>query len=73
MYLEIFLADFAVIRVFFGNFAGFRGKARISRVRDRAKYQKPCFVADDTELFFSVGRMCSTLIFYHWTNQILNL
>ena len=32
MYLEIFLADFAVFRVFLG----------ISRVRDRAKYQKPC-------------------------------
>ena len=31
MYLEIFLADFAV----------FRGNTRISRVRDRAKYQKP--------------------------------
>ena len=34
MYLEIFLADFA----FFGEF---RGNTRISRVRDRAKYQKP--------------------------------
>ena len=32
MSLEIFLADFAVFRVFL----------RISRVRDRAKYQKPC-------------------------------
>ena len=32
MYLEIFLADFAV----------FRGSTWISRVRDRAKYQKPC-------------------------------
>ena len=32
MYLEIFLADFVVFRVFLG----------ISRVRDRAKYQKPC-------------------------------
>ena len=31
MYLEIFLADFAVFRIFWG----------ISRVRDRAKYQKP--------------------------------
>ena len=31
MYLEIFLADFAV----------FRGKTWISRVRDRAKYQNP--------------------------------
>ena len=31
MYLEIFLADFA----------GFRGNTWISRVRDRAKYQKP--------------------------------
>ena len=27
---------------FFGNFAGFRGNTWISRVRDRAKYQKPC-------------------------------
>ena len=33
MYLEIFLADFTVFRVFGGN----------SRVRDRANYQKPCF------------------------------
>ena len=32
MYLEIFLADFAVFRIFWG----------ISRVRDRTKYQKPC-------------------------------
>ena len=32
MYLETFLADFAV----------FRGNTRISRVRDCAKYQKPC-------------------------------
>ena len=32
MYLEIFLVDFAVFHVFGG----------ISRVRDRAKYQKPC-------------------------------
>ena len=31
MYLEVFLGDFAVFRVFLG----------ISRVRDRAKYQKP--------------------------------
>ena len=31
MYLEIFLADFRVFRVFLG----------ILRVRDRAKYQKP--------------------------------
>ena len=34
MYLEIFLADFAVFRVFWG----------ISRVRDRAKYLKHCKV-----------------------------
>ena len=34
MYLEIFLADFAVFCVFLG----------ISRVRDRAKYQKPCLL-----------------------------
>ena len=32
MYLEVFLADFAVFRVFMG----------ISRVCDRAKFQKPC-------------------------------
>ena len=37
MYLEIFLADFTVFRVFWG----------ISRVRDCAKYQKPC---DDKNL-----------------------
>ena len=34
MYFEIFLADFAVFRVLGG----------ISRVRDRAKYQKPCII-----------------------------
>ena len=33
---------FRGISRFFGNFAGFRGNTRISRVRDRAKYQKPC-------------------------------
>ena len=27
---------------FFGNFAGFRGNTLISRVCNRAKYQKPC-------------------------------
>ena len=36
MYLEIFLADFAV----------FRGNTWISRVRDRAKYQKPWLMYD---------------------------
>ena len=34
MHLEIFLAYFAVFRVFWG----------ISRVRDRANYQKPCLI-----------------------------
>ena len=29
---------------FFGNFAGFRGNTWISRVRDCAKYQKPCLL-----------------------------
>ena len=38
MYLEIFLADFAVFRNFWG----------ISRVRDRVKYQKPCLVVMET-------------------------
>ena len=38
MYLEIFLADFAVFRVFLG----------ISRVCDRVKYQKPCFMEVST-------------------------
>ena len=33
---------FRGISCFFGNFAGFRGNTWISRVRDRAKYQKPC-------------------------------
>ena len=32
---------FRGISRFLGNFAGFRGNAWISRVRDRAKYQKP--------------------------------
>ena len=44
MYLEIFLADLAVFPLYFGNFVGFRGNTQISRVRDRAKYQKPCLV-----------------------------
>ena len=46
MYLEIFLADFTVFRVFGGNFAGFRGNTWISRVRDRVKYQKPCLTSE---------------------------
>ena len=33
---------FRGISRFFGNFAGFRGNTWISRVHDRAKYQKPC-------------------------------
>ena len=33
---------FRGISRFLGNFVGFRGNAWISRVRDRAKYQKPC-------------------------------
>ena len=44
MYLEIFLADLAVFPLYFGNFAGFRGNTWILRVRDRAKYHKPCLV-----------------------------
>ena len=35
---------FRGISRFFGNFAGFRGKTWISRVHDRAKYQKPCCI-----------------------------
>ena len=34
--------EFCSITRFFVNFAGFRGYTRISRLRDRAKYQKPC-------------------------------
>ena len=45
MYLEIFLADFAVFRVFLG----------ISRVRDRAKYQKPCI--------YHHQNCCSTIVY----------
>ena len=33
---------FRGISCFLGNFAGFHGNTWISRVRDRAKYQKPC-------------------------------
>ena len=33
---------FRGISCFWGNFAGFRGNTWISRVRDHAKYQKPC-------------------------------
>ena len=43
MYLEIIISDgFRGISRFFGNFVGFRGNTWISRVRDRAKYEKPC-------------------------------
>ena len=35
---------FCGISLFWGNFAGFRGNTWISRVRDRAKYQKPWVV-----------------------------
>ena len=45
MYLEIFLADFA----------GFRGNTWISRVRDRAKYQKPWFKY--SEFFYELNSL----------------
>ena len=51
MYLEIFLADFVVFRVFLGISRGFRGNAWISRVRDRAKYQKP-WLKNGDEIFY---------------------
>ena len=35
---------FRGISRFGGNFAGFRGNTWISRVRNRAKYQKPCLL-----------------------------
>ena len=53
MYLEIFLADFAVFRVLGGDLAGFCGNTWISQVRDRAKYQKPCLeMASCWPIFF---------------------
>ena len=44
MYLEIFLADFAVFRVFWG----------ISRVHDRTKYQKPWWTDPEGDSRFSI-------------------
>ena len=40
-YLEIFLVDFAVFRVFLGILQDF---AEILEFCDRAKYQKPCII-----------------------------
>ena len=48
MYLEIFLADFAVFRVSEGISRDFAEIPEFSRVRDRAKYQKP-WIADLTD------------------------
>ena len=44
---------FRGISRFLGNFAGFRGNTRISRVRDHEKYQKPCYEICG---FFEVSR-----------------
>ena len=65
MYLEIFLADFAVFRVFLRisrDFAGFHGNTWISRVRDRAKYQKPCPWESNQKHCHNVG--CKDWQFY---------
>ena len=52
MYLEIFLADFRVFRVFVG----------ISRVRDCMKYQKPCQKTNFPKCY-SVDNHCSSGFF----------
>ena len=52
MYLEIFLADFTVFRVFVG----------ISRVRDCTKYQKPCQKTNFPKCY-SVDNHCSSGFF----------
>ena len=41
-----------IFRVFV-NFAGFRGFTGISRLRDRAKYQKPCFMNNNIRIELS--------------------
>ena len=54
MYLEIFQADFVVFRVVLG----------ISRVRDRAKYQKPCI--DYVAKNWALAMMLKALPFVHF-------
>ena len=47
LYRQVFgriFNEFRGITRFFVNFAGFRGYTRISRLRDRAKYQKPWYI-----------------------------
>ena len=52
---------FCDISCFLWNFAGFRGNTRILRVRNRAKYQKPCVMpfnllhtCNSNELFLTI-------------------
>ena len=47
MYLIRFLGNFAVFCVFLWIFAGFRGFTWISRLHNRAKYQKPSFIVTE--------------------------
>ena len=47
---QICCTDMYLLR-FFPNFGGFRGFTWISRLRDRAKYQKPCLVLK--KIFFN--------------------
>ena len=44
-----------------------------SSVHQDGKCGSRCFAEDGTELFISACRTCSTIIFPHPTNQILNL
>ena len=61
---KIFTEFRGILRVFV-NFAGFRGFTWISRLRDRAKYQKPCKVENVTSrpvVKWYQGRKCSITV-----------
>ena len=61
---KIFTKFRGILRVFV-NFAGFRGFTWISRLRDSAKYQKPCKVENVTSrpvVKWYQGRKCSITV-----------
>ena len=58
---------FRGISRFLGNFAGFRGNTWISRVRDRAKYQKPCIIMDNKQ---NKKEMLCQVTIYMWKKNI---
>ena len=66
MYLEIFLADIRGISRFLGNFAGFRGNTWNSRVRDRAKYQKPCYSNQENYMYIYLSLQLLIGFYSNW-------